>query len=83
MEKVGAALGAKDSVRTKVQGLKKRVDRIVRQEKTPGPKPRVAAIEWIDPLMAAGNWIPELIEMAGGINLFGQAGKHSPWMLLN
>ena len=40
----------------------------------------VAAIEWIDPLMAAGNWVPELIEMAGGINLFGDAGKHSPWM---
>jgi iron complex transport system substrate-binding protein len=43
-------------------------------------KPRVACIEWIEPLMAAGNWTPELIEMAGGINLFGQAGKHSPWM---
>lgn len=43
-------------------------------------KPRVACIEWIEPLMAAGNWTPELIEMAGGINLFGQAGKHAPWM---
>ena len=42
--------------------------------------PTVAAIEWINPLMAAGNWVPELIEMAGGINLFGEAGKHSPWM---
>ncbi len=30
--------------------------------------------------MAAGNWTPELIEMAGGVNLFGEAGKHSPWM---
>ena len=30
--------------------------------------------------MAAGNWVPELIEMAGGINLFGEAGKNSPWM---
>ena len=30
--------------------------------------------------MAAGNWTPELIEMAGGVNLFGQAGRHSPWM---
>jgi iron complex transport system substrate-binding protein len=45
-----------------------------------GPKPRVACIEWIEPLMAAGNWTPELIEMAGGVNLFGEAGKHSPWM---
>jgi iron complex transport system substrate-binding protein len=30
--------------------------------------------------MAAGNWTPELIELAGGVNLFGEAGRHSPWM---
>jgi len=43
-------------------------------------KPRVATIEWLSPLMTAGNWMPELIEMAGGINLFGEHGKHSPWL---
>lgn len=43
-------------------------------------RPRVACIEWIDPLMAAGNWMPELVALAGGINLFGRAGEHSPWM---
>ena len=43
-------------------------------------RPRVACIEWHEPLMAAGNWVPELVEMAGAVNLFGQAGKHSPWM---
>jgi iron complex transport system substrate-binding protein len=30
--------------------------------------------------MAAGNWMPELVAMAGGLNLFGESGKHSPWM---
>ena len=40
----------------------------------------VACIEWIDPLMAAGNWVPTLVELAGGENLLGEAGKHSPWM---
>ena len=30
--------------------------------------------------MAAGNWVPELVEMAGGVNLFGELGRHSPWM---
>ena len=30
--------------------------------------------------MAAGNWVPELVEMAGAVNLFGEAGAHSPWM---
>ena len=43
-------------------------------------RPRVACIEWIAPLMAAGNWVPELVSMAGGINLFGEIGTHSPWM---
>lgn len=42
--------------------------------------PTIACIEWIEPLMAAGNWVPELVEIAGGKNLFGEAGKHSPWM---
>ena len=43
-------------------------------------RPRVACLEWLDPLMAAGNWVPELVEIAGGHNLFGTAGLHSPWM---
>ncbi len=43
-------------------------------------KPRVACIEWIEPLMSGGNWIPELVDMAGGENLFGEKGKHSPFM---
>jgi iron complex transport system substrate-binding protein len=43
-------------------------------------RPTVACVEWIDPLMAGGNWVPELVAMAGGINLFGEAGKHSPWL---
>ena len=45
-----------------------------------GVTPTVACVEWIDPLMAAGNWMPELVSMAGGDNLFGSAGHHSPWM---
>src|SRR5580704_17157961 len=54
--------------------------RMCRRSGESAPKPRVACIEWIEPLMAAGNWTPELIEMAGGVNLFGEAGRHSPWM---
>jgi iron complex transport system substrate-binding protein len=43
-------------------------------------RPTVACIEWIEPLMAAGNWTPELIDLAGGIDVFGTAGLHSPWI---
>lgn len=42
--------------------------------------PRVACIEWIEPLMAAGNWIPSLVELAGAENLFSAKGKPSPWI---
>ena len=41
---------------------------------------RVACIEWIEPLMAAGNWTPELIGLAGGVDVFGKPGIHSPWI---
>jgi len=43
-------------------------------------RPRVACLEWIDPLMGAGNWMPELVGLAGGEPLFGEAGAHSPWL---
>jgi iron complex transport system substrate-binding protein len=41
------------------------------------PAPRVAFVEWSDPLMSGGNWMPTLIETAGGRNLFGKAGGRS------
>ena len=40
-------------------------------------RPSIACIEWIDPLMSAANWMPELVECAGGRNLLGEPGKHS------
>ena len=43
-------------------------------------RPSVACIEWIDPLMAAGNWVPELVELAGGRDCLGRAGRHSSYM---
>lgn len=43
-------------------------------------KPLVVAIEWMDPLMTGGNWMPELIEIAGGRNMLSETGKHSPWI---
>jgi len=43
-------------------------------------KPRMVIIEWIEPLMAAGNWMPTLVEMAGGTDPLGRPGQHSAWM---
>jgi iron complex transport system substrate-binding protein len=41
---------------------------------------RVACIEWTDPLMIAGNWVPELVALAGGEAILARAGAHSPWV---
>ncbi len=60
--------------------LQARILELHRLASTDARKPRVACIEWLEPLMAAGNWVPELVALANGTNLFGQAGLHSPWM---
>ena len=80
MEHVATALGAPDRGREVVARLRQRMMAIETRAKSAGSRPRIACIEWIDPLMAAGNWMPEMIAMAGGENLFGKAGEHSPWM---
>jgi len=67
-----------------VQWLKQRVsDCVDLVNQREGDRPTVACIEWIEPLMAAGNWIPELVELAGGNSCFGEVGQHSPWLLWN
>lgn len=81
---IALALGAPKKGEALIASLKSRMQAVV-DSVTPlrerlGRAPRVACIEWIDPLMAAGNWVPELLEMLGAENLFGEAGKHSPWM---
>jgi iron complex transport system substrate-binding protein len=78
--KVGESLGAAARAEQLIDELQCRMDDIVQRTHWLDSNPTVAYIEWIEPLMAGGNWMPELIDKAGGINLFGEAGKHSPWM---
>jgi len=77
---VAEALGVSECGRTLVKQLKGRVADVIVKTAPLKRRPSVACIEWLDPLMAAGNWVPELVELAGGLNLFGEAGKHSPWL---
>jgi iron complex transport system substrate-binding protein len=60
--------------------LQQRMAAVCEQAQTLPERPTVACVEWIEPLMAAGNWMPELVAMAGGVNLFGTAGAHAPWL---
>ena len=78
--RVARSFGVQERGHELVTGLQERMSAINGATAELDDKPTVAAIEWVDPMMAAGNWMPTLIEMAGGRNLFGQAGQHSPWM---
>ncbi|WP_068875622.1 MULTISPECIES: cobalamin-binding protein [unclassified Phenylobacterium] len=80
MRRVGQALGADAAAERAIAALQSRLAAIRETAGRAAYRPTVAAIEWIDPLMAGGNWMPELIEAAGGESLFATPGQHSPWL---
>ena len=73
--RVGAALGV-DAQPVRA-GLQARVAAIAERAGVLPPK-RVLTVEWSDPPMTAGNWVPELVALAGGIDTLGADGSHSP-----
>lgn len=76
---VAAALGDLERGEAVVAGLSGRMSAITRRiEAAKTRRPSVVFVEWIEPLMAGGNWAPELIDMAGGDERIGVAGAHSP-----
>lgn len=81
IRKVADALGAAGEGEALIHKLKSRMSSVAEAARAL-ERPSVACLEWLDPLMAAGNWMPELVDLAGGRNLFGEAGKHSPAMKL-
>lgn len=81
--RVASALGRPERGAALVDTMRARMDTIATLAQQSAGRPRVACIEWIEPLMAAGNWMPDLVGMAGGLNLFGAAGQHSPWLTLD
>lgn len=70
------ATGRRDAGVALVHDAAARIDRVrlaVRDRR----RPRVAALEWLDPVYVAGHWTPQLIEYAGGIDVLGMPGEHS------
>src|SRR5258708_793119 len=80
IRRVALACGVAATGEEMVFSYQARMREFSAQSRRASRRPRVACIEWHEPLMAAGNWVPELIDMAGAVNLFGQPGLHSPWM---
>lgn len=77
--RVGEACGVPEGAAAVMHDLQRRIDAV--RERTadiaPAERPRVGCIEWIDPLYLAANWMPELIDWAGGQQPFARGGVHS------
>ncbi len=79
VERIGAAAGAAAGARRFTASLRRRIDAVRQEAASRGTQPlRTVVIEWVDPLMVAGNWTPELVELAGGDYGLAVAGGHSP-----
>jgi iron complex transport system substrate-binding protein len=78
IERVGEAIGrAKEAVLVR-QSLGERLRSIADRAADVNDRPRVVSLEWIDPLMVGGTWMPELIELAGGTPAGALAGQAAP-----
>ena len=81
LRRLGDALGRPETAAEQLALLRDRLD-TVRGQVAGLARPRVAAIEWLDPVWPAGHWVPEQIDNAGGIPLLAEAGEHTtamPW----
>jgi iron complex transport system substrate-binding protein len=78
---VGERLGRQAAARRLVAHLRGRLEAI-RERVRSEPRPRVVALEWLDPPFAAGHWVPEMIDIAGGVDHFaapGEASRRLDW----
>jgi iron complex transport system substrate-binding protein len=73
---IAQATGTKDAAVDLIARTARRAD-IIRLAVRDVERPRVAAIEWLDPVFVAGHWTPQLIDMAGGLDLLGAPGEPS------
>jgi iron complex transport system substrate-binding protein len=81
LRKVGAATGRAAEAERVVAGLVARLDELGRRAARVAERagrPNVLTIEWIDPVMVGGTWMPELVEIAGGRALVTRPGEHAP-----
>lgn len=80
IRRVAYALDRKEEGESLVSQLQSRVEAIKTRTREIVDRLTVGCIEWLDPLMASANWMPELIDHAGGRNVLGKASEHAPWI---
>lgn len=78
IQKVADGFGVPDRGVTEVASLVRRRDAIAARAERLGHRPKVLTIEWLDPVMVGGTWMPELVHAAGGDALVTQVGQHAP-----
>ena len=76
--RVAEALGVTAQAERCIGEWRARLARLDQMVQPAGARPRIACIEWCAPLMSVGNWVPELVERAGGRDVLGRAGEHAP-----
>lgn len=76
--RVAAALEVPEAGHDLIAAMTDRAGAVAEKALSLEKPPSVACIEWTDPLMAAGNWVPEMVALAGGHDLFGTTGEHAP-----
>ena len=72
---LGKILGKETNAKEIIDSLEKRIQNVKKLQNN--KRPRVLAIEWIEPFFTAGHWVPEMIQIAGGINMISKIGEHS------
>jgi len=72
---LGKILGKEIKAKEIIDSLEKRIQNVKKLQNNKSP--RVLAIEWIEPFFTAGHWVPEMIQIAGGINMISKIGEHS------
>ena len=73
--RVGTATGRSEAGMALVDNLRQRIEQVGGRE--PNRRPRVACLEWFEPLYSAGHWVPEMVTLAGGHDVIGHAGEPS------
>ena len=71
IKRIGRATNSEDAAKLITDQMQARIDNVVNRLATVVNKPKVLHLEWVDPLMCGGHWVPEMVELAGGINCFG------------
>jgi len=80
IREVAAVLDVASKGEQLIEDLQERVDIVRHKLKFMENKPTVACIEWLEPMMVSGNWVPALVSIAGGVTILAENGKHSPYV---